>query len=159
MAICLHPVLAKHISFLESIRGDHLHGLTSIIYPVSLIKKSLLSKCNPHWSGNLVWLWGQYLRSMSWAKLTWQSQSLSTFTTGLNLDSSFETDCYIKVKEPRLPYYLIGCGRVVGFIDFSRVLIYVEISIYIMYDIFHLIYFYIIRNYIYRYFIYCTITF
>ena len=29
MAVCLLPVLAKHISFLESIRGGHLHGLTN----------------------------------------------------------------------------------------------------------------------------------
>ena len=44
--------------------------------------------------------------------------------TGLNSESSFSTDCYTKVKEPSLPFYLlISGGRVNGFMPFRRALV------------------------------------
>ena len=44
--------------------------------------------------------------------------------TGLNWEiSNSYTDCYTKVKEPSLSYYLpIAGGRIVGFLPFARIL-------------------------------------
>ena len=44
--------------------------------------------------------------SVSWAKISRQSPSFCSSTTGLNLESSFSwTGCHSKIKEPSLFYY------------------------------------------------------
>ena len=56
--------------------------------------------------------------------------------TGLNSELSFSTGCYIKVEEPRLPYYLaIAEGRFVGFILFLGVLTLCENANSLVHDL------------------------